>query len=132
MSLSKDKERVIGMITKVTGGYTRRDEITMNKAMLIIDTVIENGAVGIKMATTVSVVSHEKTLMVQAFEKMIPLEDFKHIDIPYAISEDGIIFEYNNHYVKYSETDDCLIIEEKDTRIDLVISLISLSIKDME
>ena len=63
---------------------------------------------------------------------MIPLEDFKHIDIPYAISEDGIIFEYNNHSVKYSETDDCLIIEEKDTRIDLVISLISLSIRDME
>ena len=65
------------MITKVTGGYTRRDEITMNKAMLIIDTVIENGAVGIKMATTVSVVSHEKTLMIQAFEKNDTIRGFQ-------------------------------------------------------
>lgn len=118
------------MLTKMTGGYTRRDEIAMDYVTLRIDTSIENGVAGIKMATSVTVVNTEngRVLITQAFEKMIPIEDFKYLDIPYVISEDGIIFEYNNHTVKYSERDKTLMIEEKDTRIDIVTSLTTVTI----
>lgn len=118
------------MLTKMTGGYTRRDEIAMDYVTLSIDTSIENGVAGIKMATSVTVVNTEngRVLINQVFEKMIPIEDFKYLDIPYVIAEDGIIFEYNNHTVKYGEKDKSLVIEERDTRIDLVTSITSIGI----
>lgn len=114
----------------MTGGYTRRDEISMDYVTLNIDTSIENGVVGIRMATSITVVNtkNDRILINQSFEKMIPIEDFKYLNIPYVITEDGIVFEYNNHTVKYGERGESLVIEERDTRTDIVTSIITIGI----
>lgn len=125
-----DRERVIDMVNKMTGGYTRRDEISMDYVTLNIDTSIENGVAGIRMATSITVVNtkNDRVLINQSFEKMIPIEDFKYLNIPYVITEDGIVFEYNNHTVKYGERGESLVIEERDTRTDIVTSIITIGI----
>lgn len=111
------------MVTKMAGGYTRRDEIDMEKVKLIIDTVIEDSVSGIKMATGVAAINAgNKKILHQVFEKTIPVEDFKHLEVPYGISEDGIIFEYNNHVITYINDGDLLVVQEKDARTDIVIS----------
>lgn len=119
------------MINKmVTGGYTRKDVLTtLSNVTLVVNTTIENATAGIKMHTVVSVLNkNEQEVLTQSFEKLIPLEDFKYLDVPYAVSEDGIIFNYNNHTIKYSaESTNLLVIEERDTRVDIITSRLSFN-----
>lgn len=117
----------------ITGGYTRKDVVTsMTNITMVVTTTIENATAGIKMVTTVSIIDkNDHEVLSQSFEKLIPLEDFKYLDVPYVVGEDGIIFNYNNHTIKYDVPDgtNLLVIEEKDTRTDTMISRLNLNIE---
>lgn len=118
------------MVSKVTSGYSRHDEITMCRGgVLSVDTFLTNDTIGVNMSTSIAITNKNGAIVLtQVFDKLIPMEDFKRLETPYTISEDGVVFEYNNHVVQYSEHGSLLTIEERDTRTDVVVSIITLNL----